>query len=200
MPAEIRATGEDSVVATLRMKSGVLVQLSYVPSGPGGRYYQRSVHGRDGSLDIPRDRTGAGTMLKRAGGELSGRQILAELGHFALDRVTSALFGAAGVEYQLPFAAADAGHIAIELHDFAQAIIDGRSPEIDGTGGLTAVAALLGVYESCLAGRSIAMQELLSGAVSAYQDDIDRSLGLVTGSTPRISPHPSLIAKGSHPS
>ncbi len=179
MPEAITPTGEDSVVATLRMKSGVLVQLSYVPSGPGLRWYQRSVHGRLGSLEIPRDRTGGAPVLRREGIELSGRAILAELPGFALDDITTRLFGENAVAYQIPFATADAGHIAIELHDFAAAVLGNRRPEIDGHGGLTAVAALLGVYESGRLGRAVTMDELLDGTVSGYQDELDRSMGLV---------------------
>ena len=57
MPDAIVPTGEDSVVAMFRMQSGVLVQLAYVPSGPGERWWQRSLHGRLGSISVPRDRT-----------------------------------------------------------------------------------------------------------------------------------------------
>ena len=179
MPDTVTPTGEDSVIGTMRMKSGVLVQLSYVPSGPGLRWYQRSVHGRLGSLEIPRDRTGGAPVLRREGGTLSGRALLAELPGFALDEVTARLFGDDGVEYSIPFSTADAGHIAIELHDFAAAVLAGGKPEIDGHGGLTAVAALLGIYESGRLGRAVGMDELLDGGVSGYQDELDRAMGLL---------------------
>jgi predicted dehydrogenase len=58
MPEEVTATGEDSVVAMYRMKSGMTATLLYVPSGPGHSYFQRSLHGRAGSMEVPRDRTG----------------------------------------------------------------------------------------------------------------------------------------------
>ena len=53
-----------------------------------------------------------------------------------------------------------------------------RAPEMDGIGGLTAVAALLAAYESGRLGRAVTMAEMLSGAVSGYQDEIDEALGL----------------------
>jgi predicted dehydrogenase len=179
MPESVTATGEDSIVATFRMRSGVLVQLSHVPSGPGKRWYQRSVHGRLGSLEIPHDRTGGAPVLRRADGERAGRDLLAELPGFALDEVASRIFGEHGVQYDIPFPQADAGHIAIELHDFAAAVLGNHPPEIDGHGGLTAVAALLGVYESGRLGRAVTMDEMLSGAVSGYQDELDRGMGLL---------------------
>ena len=44
--------------------------------------------------------------------------------------------------------------------------------------GMTAVAAIYGVYESGLAGRPVRMDEMLSGQVRAYQQEIDAALGL----------------------
>jgi predicted dehydrogenase len=179
MPESIIPTGEDSVVANFRMQSGVLVQLAYVPSGPGERWWQRSLHGRLGSISMPRDRTGGAAVLNRSGGVLRGREILRELPGFHLDDLTAAIFGDNGVDYDIPFNDADAGHIAIELHDFARAALSGGKPEIDGWGGLTAVAAVLAAYESGLAGRTVTMAEVLDGSVHAYQDDIDRAQGLL---------------------
>jgi hypothetical protein len=40
------------------------------------------------------------------------------------------------------------------------------------------VAAIYGVYESGLAGRPVTMDEMLSGQVRAYQEEIDAALGL----------------------
>jgi predicted dehydrogenase len=179
MPDQVVATGEDSVVATFRMKSGALVNLTFVASGPGRNWYQRSVHGRLGSLEIPQDRHGGAPILRRAGGELVGRQILRELPGFELDEVAARLFGREGVEYDLPFPTSDAGEIAIEVHDFAGAVLGNAAPEVDGHGGMTALAAMLGIYESTRLGRPVAMEELLDGTVSGYQDELDRSAGLI---------------------
>jgi hypothetical protein len=64
------------------------------------------------------------------------------------------------------------------MHDFAEAILKGTTPEVDGQLGMTAVAAIYGAYESTLAGRSVTMDEILSGEVRAYQEEIDEALGL----------------------
>ena len=66
----------------------------------------------------------------------------------------------------------------IEMHDFGEAVLKGTKPEVDGYLGMTAVAAIYGVYESGLAGRSVSMDEMLSGQVRAYQEEIDAALGL----------------------
>jgi predicted dehydrogenase len=178
MPEEVVATGEDSIVALYRMRSGVHVQLSYIPSGPGHTYARRTLHGRDGSMEVYRDRSGQAPVVRRADGELAGKDLLAQLPDFGLDELSTRLFGPHG-GYDLPFAAADAGHLAIELHDFAEAVLTGRAPEVDGHAGMTAVAAVLGAYESGLLDRPVTMEELVSGAVSGYQDEIDAALGLL---------------------
>lgn len=55
----------------------------------------------------------------------------------------------------MPELAVDAKHLAIEFHDFGEAILHGHQPEVNGAGGMKAVAALLGAYESATVGRSV---------------------------------------------
>ncbi|MBM3524555.1 MAG: Gfo/Idh/MocA family oxidoreductase, partial [Alphaproteobacteria bacterium] len=131
MPETVTATGEDSLVATYTMKSGALAQITYLPSGPGHRWIQRSVHGRRGSLMAARDRTGGEVVLHRASGTIAGNALLGELPEFHLDEVTSRLFAGKVVYAPLDFSAADAALIAIEIHDFAEAIKNRRKPEVD---------------------------------------------------------------------
>ena len=47
-PESIKATGEDSVFAMYKMKSGAMVQFCYAAAGRGSRGSERSVHGRLG--------------------------------------------------------------------------------------------------------------------------------------------------------
>ena len=178
IPEQVVATGEDSVIAMYRMRSGVSVTVAYVPSGPGHSYWQRTVHGRAGSMAVPVDRSGGPVEVRRAAGILRGRELLGELDGFELDRTTAELFGPGGVTYDLASAQVDAALLAIELQDFGEAIQAGRPPEVDGTGGLNAVAAVLAAYESDRLGRSVTMSEVLDGSVSGYQDEIDAALGL----------------------
>jgi len=44
---------------------------------------------------------------------------------------------------------------------------------------MTALAAMLGIFESSRLGRAVTMEELLDGSVSGYQDELDRSAGLI---------------------
>jgi predicted dehydrogenase len=176
IPDQITATGEDSVVATYLMQSGVTVQLAYIPSGPGHHYEERVVHGQAGSLEIFKDRTGKAPVLHRADGAIAGRELADAAGAFQPDAVTERLFGS-DIGYDLPFADVDAGLLAIEIRDFAAAILDKREPEVDGRLGLNAVAALLAAYESGLTGGSVPIAGVVDGTFSQYQADLDAAIG-----------------------
>jgi predicted dehydrogenase len=174
----VTATGEDSLLAQLVTSSGVTVQLGYLPSGPGQSYFQRTVHGRLGSMRLPADRSGGPVVVYRADCTLQGEELLAELGGSPVDRLGADLFGSSSAEYQLEFAESDAAHLAIELHDFADAVLTGRSPEVDGVSGLNALAAVYAVYESQLLGRAVRVADVASGALHASSADIDEALGV----------------------
>jgi predicted dehydrogenase len=177
-PETIEATGEDAVFAMYKMKSGAMVQFCYAGGGRGSRGFERSVHGRLGALYAPGDRNGRPVILRLEGKELKGEEILPLLPDFQMTEITERLFGKNVVQYELDFPPVDAKHMAIEMHDFAEAILKGTTPEVDGQLGMTAVAAIYGAYESTLAGRSVTMDEILSGEVRAYQEEIDEALGL----------------------
>lgn len=164
-------------MALITMESGLLVQCAYVASGPGKTYIQRTVHGRNGSLEIFNDRSGKAPILHTADGELSGLALAEKIG-FRLDPLAEQLYGP-DINYQLPFAEIDAGLLAIEIHDFAEAIIDKRAPEVDGYLGMTSTAAVLAIYESGIAQAPVSISDVLEGRTSRYQDDIDTALGLV---------------------
>jgi predicted dehydrogenase len=185
-PETVEATGEDSVIALYTMESGAVVQLSYVGGGRGSQGWERSVHGRWGAVYAPGERNGNPVVLRLEGRELKGKEILSLLPQFELNEITERFFGKQGVEYEPPADAAlaafavDAKHLAIEYHDFGEAIRNGTSPEVDGDGGMKAVAAIVGAYESALAKRSVSMESVLSGEIREYQADIDAALGLDT--------------------
>lgn len=171
----IVADGEDSLVVSMVTESGVDVQLAFVPSGRGPGYNERVVHGRNGSLQIPTDRTDGEVVLHLADGTYRGAEIVQLLGPaFRLDPVTTAVLGPDGTGGKgAPWADVDAGHLAIELADFVDAVLDGRAPEVDGIGGLRPLAVVHAGFESGILGRAVAVDEVLDGSIHAYQDDID---------------------------
>jgi predicted dehydrogenase len=177
-PGVMRATGDDSLVALYETAAGALIQLAYVPSGPGRAWTQRSIHGREGSMSVPRDRTGEPVVVTLGDRTLQGADLRRELGGFELEGVAAALFGRGGTEYDLPFADVDAATIAIEIDDFLVAVTQGRPPEVDGVGGLLAVAAVWAVAESRAHGGWVSIGDVADGTISAAQDPIDDAIGL----------------------
>jgi predicted dehydrogenase len=178
-PGVMRATGEDSLVALYETASGVLIQFAYVPSGPGLRWKQRSIHGRRGSMSVPPDRSGGAVTVRLGDRVLSGSDLRRELSDFELDGVTAAFFGPHGTEYELPFDEVDAATIGIELDDFIGAVRDRCPPEVDGRAGLLAVAAVWGVAESQADARSVRIADVADGTIARAQDPTDRAIGLL---------------------
>jgi predicted dehydrogenase len=179
-PGVMRATGEDSLVALYETASGVIIQLAYVPSGPGLRWKQRSVHGRRGSMSVPPDRSGGAVTVQLGDRVLSGPGLRRELNDFELDGAAAAFFGPQGTEYDLPFDDVDAATIGIELDDFIHAVRERRPPEVDGRAGLLAVAAVWGVAESHRLSRSVQIAAVADGGISTAQDPIDLAIGLLS--------------------
>jgi predicted dehydrogenase len=177
-PGVFRATGSDSLVGLYQSESGVFVQLTYIPSGPGTHFRQRTIHGRNGSMSVPRDRTGDPVTVQLGREQLSGAELREAVGGFTLGGVTAAFFGSAGTEYQRPSEYVDAANIGIELDDFAQAIRAGKPVEVDGNGGLAAVAGVWALAESEHLGQAVAIADISSGALRAAQAELDTQLGL----------------------
>jgi len=184
-PTWIIPTGEDSVIGLYRMASGAMTQLAYVIAGPAmvnaneSYYDERRVHGRSGAIELPPHRSGRPLVFRTHDEVFTGEEILPLLPDFALDEVTTRFFGEGKITHGLKRDEIDAVHLAIELWDFGDAILGSRPPEVDGHLGMTAVAAILGVYESALLGRSVTMPEIMTAAVTGYQDEIDQDLGLL---------------------
>jgi predicted dehydrogenase len=178
-PGVMRATGDDSLVGIFETAAGALIALTYLPSGPGRKWIQRSLHGRNGSMSVPFDRTGGPVVVELGERKLTGAELRAELGDFRLEGVTAKLFGPEGTEYDLPFAEVDAATIAIELDDFIAAIVQRRAPEVDGLAGLLAVAGVWALAESRAAGGFVTIADVADGTISAVQDQIDRAIGLL---------------------
>ena len=68
--------------------------------------------------------------------------------------------------------------LALEYFELAEAILNGREIEVDGTDGLKDVAAVYAIFESSRLGRTVQLSEVESGAVYEYQAEIDAALGI----------------------
>lgn len=168
------ADAEDLTVGVMRFASGAIGNLLLNLAGRGHNHTSRVIYGTAGSLVIPNDRSGHPLQLSiRHDGVdtlVTEAEQLCLVPDFALDPTTAALFGADRLShYDLPWAEIDAGLLAIELDDFARAILAGRSPEVSGETGQRSLAIVYGFLESERAGRIISVDEMLRGETAAYQ-------------------------------
>ncbi|HEX3488552.1 MAG TPA: Gfo/Idh/MocA family oxidoreductase [Streptosporangiaceae bacterium] len=176
-PGAFRATGDDSLVGLYQTESGVFAQLTYIPSGPGTTFRQRTLHGRNGSMSVPRDRSGEAVTVRLGNTELAGAALREAVGGFALDGIAADFFGPEGTEYDRPFEWVDAANIGLELDDFAQAVRAGQPVEVDGRGGLAAVAGVWALAESQHLGQAVAVADVASGTIRGAQAHLDSLLG-----------------------
>lgn len=179
------ADAEDVTVGVGRYESGALATWMLSVAGRGEGHFSRMVYGTAGSLSIPGDRSGQPLRLSlRNGGEdrlIPNEELLALAPDFRLDETTSALFGGERItSYDLPWADTDANLLAIELDDFAGAILTGRQPEVDGAFGLRSLAISYGFLESDRLGRFVTVDELLTSDTLPYQQEIELARQLST--------------------
>lgn len=66
---------------------------------------------------------------------------------------------------------------AIEQHDFFRAILEQRGPEVSGVGGLRNLAVAYAFCESSLRGATVKVNEIESGHISDFQNELDRQMG-----------------------
>jgi predicted dehydrogenase len=175
MPAEVRATGEDATYSQLRFRSGAVCQWVMDRAGHGLVQDRRLVYGSSGSIEAPGDRNGRPVKLHFDDGTMiDDERILDYAPRYRLSPVAAALFGDARPwTYDLPFNEIDQRLLALELHELADCVARGVMPEVTGEEGLADVALAYAPIESGRIGRAVTLEEVASGAVSAYQDQID---------------------------
>jgi predicted dehydrogenase len=180
--SQVTADAEDLTVGVGRFANGALASWTLDLAGRGEELFTRRIHGTGGTLFIPNDRTGQPLALTvtRSGAPcaVDPEDQLALVPGFTLHATTAALFGQERLaSYDFPWTDIDANLVAIELDDFARAISTGDSPEVSGEMGLRSLAIAYGILESERAGRILAVEEILDGRTTSYQDALEAALG-----------------------
>ena len=75
-----------------------------------------------------------------------------------------------------PWSVVDSGYLAVEIDDFADAVLTGRPPEVDGRGGERPLAVVLAILESGETGNAVRVDDVLDGTLHSYQDSIDAQI------------------------
>ena len=172
------ADAEDLTAGMLHFASGAIGHYLLSMAGRGEGHFSRMIYGTHGSLKLPQDRSGQAVhCVQRVNGKdvpVPEADLLALVPDFALDDTTAALFGGPRLtSYQMDWADIDASLIAIEYDDLAQAILNDCEPEVNGEQGNRSLALMYGFLESQRLGRMVSADELTSGRVSGYQDELE---------------------------
>jgi predicted dehydrogenase len=185
LPPTIEATGEDAMFGAITFANGALGQWVDHYGGHGAPFRHRMVFGTRGSIAVPEDRTGQPVRLTLDDGfDATDERVLDYAPGYRLDRVAAAVFGEERPwTYDFDFATTDRKLIALEYAELANSIRAGVEPEVGGAAGKRAVALVYALFESQAAGRPVTLAEVESGAVDAYQREIDEYLGLVPVTT-----------------
>ena len=178
----IQCTSEDVALAVLRFGSGAMGHLTVSGATPGKGTHEDTVYCGEGSLGLSGSRSGKPLVVTRMDepAPLSEPETLKLAPQFRLDDTTATFFG--GKErlssYDMPFEQIDRKLIAIELQDFADAVLNGREPEVTGAAGLEAVALIYAILESGYSGAPVSFADVAGDRVNAYQQEINNSVGL----------------------
>ncbi len=181
LPPTVEATGEDAIFGLITFAAGALGQWVEHHAGHGLPFRHRMLFGTRGSLAVPEDRTGQPIRLTLDDGfDAADERVLDYAPSYRLDRVATALFGEERPwTYDFDFPTTDRKLIALEYAELADCIRTGAAPEVDGATGKRAVALVYALFESHVANRPVTIAEVESGAVDAYQHEIDAHLGLI---------------------
>lgn len=179
-PDVITPDGEDAMFGLLQFANGAIGQWTDHHAGHGLRARARQVFGTCGSIVAPGDRNGRPLRLVLDDGtDVSDGRILDHAPSYRLNPVAATLFGDERPwTYDLDFAVVDRKLIALEYHELARCVREGRRPEVDGSVALRALALVYALFESDRLGRAVTLEEVENGSADAYQREIDERLGL----------------------
>jgi predicted dehydrogenase len=172
MASEVPATAEDTSVAMFKMESGATVNWIVGLAGHGNCGGQL-ILGTQGCLKSFGTRGGRAVLQPAGRAEMNHEEILEEVNGFSLSPLEAYFFpdriATDNVDWKI---------IAIEYHELAEAILNDREIEVDGTEGMKDVAAIYAIFESAKAGRAVKMSEVEACQVYEYQAEIDEALGI----------------------
>ena len=175
VPDQITSTSEDMFVSVVQFASGAYANWTQFYAGHGRGFSQKVIYGQKGSLTCGGIRNGASPVLHLdGGGEISGEGLLELAPDYQLDPITKRLYGATRpASFQMPFPAADRKLLAIEYHEFARCVLEGRPPEVSGQVARRALGICYAGLESGVLGRPVTVDEVEAELAGVYEADIN---------------------------
>ena len=181
-PESIEPTGEDALYAQLVFDSGAIGHWIDDNAGHGLPTRVRQVFGSEASLECPGDRNGRPIVLHLDDGtRVADQAILERAPSYQLQPLAAELFGGEQVwTYTFEFNDTDSRLLALEYHELGACAVSGAEPEVTLEEGRRDLALTYAPFESGVLGRAVGLDEVLSGAASGYQAEIDERLGLLS--------------------
>jgi predicted dehydrogenase len=160
MEDRVDVTVEDTTFAIIKFEGDVIVQWATCRASPGKGFGGHVIHGSEGSIDL------SGNVSNRKE-TIDGKQLHAMFMESISEDEKEKLF---------PSGVTDT--VAIELKDFADAILTGSKPEVDGIEGLKDEAICMAVFESSWLNQPVPISKIENCEIENYQKEINDSLGL----------------------
>jgi predicted dehydrogenase len=170
---EYEVESDDVFVAELTFESGARGSWVMHFGATGMGAFQRTIFGDQGTLETPSDRGGATPRVRLEDETLEGDGLVERLPSFRLNEIEALLWGERPSGYKLPYPETDRKLIASEVSDLADAIREGREPEVPGELGLRSVAIIWALLESAASGCPVALDDVLSGEVCEAQAEAE---------------------------
>ena len=163
---------ENTVMAVLTFKSGVVGTWCWSTVAPGREVRDSVIHGSEGSIEDTNYADASIVCHMFKGGAELRRKDGSFMSMHELQNQHRRAIGADRMQQLFPNGVTD--EFGLTIWDFLKTIETGGQPEIDGRDGLTTLAVAESIYESAWTGKAVSPDKLLSGELpSKWQADID---------------------------
>jgi len=156
----VDVTVEDTTFAIIKFDDDIIVQWTTCRAAPGKGFGGHVIHGSEGSIDL-------GGNISYRKDSISSEELQKKFRESISDEEKEKLF---------PSGITDT--IAIELKDFADALLTGSTPEVDGIEGLKDQAICMAVFESAALNQPVSISDIENCKIEEYQKEINDGLGL----------------------
>ena len=167
----VRNDQEDTWVATITFKSGLIGVWSCTWSAPGHSFTEVVYYGSEGSLldhgDIFHGPRSEAEIILNDGTTRPMAELQKEFLDSLDEEMRNCLF---------PHGFMDG--VTIECYDFLDAIQNDRQPEVTGEIGMKAKTICESIFESGFCGQAVKYDDVLNGKIDAYQRPINEHWGL----------------------
>lgn len=159
----VPVTVEDTVVATLTFRNGVIGTWIISGAAPGQGSSYNTYHGSSGSIHGGNGGYPRNPKLHLADGEVKEKDELTAMYMESLNEKEKDKLFPHGITEG----------VTLEVYDFIDAVVNRRRPELDGTDGLNAQTICEAIYESAWRGESVKVEDVYDEKIADYQKEIN---------------------------